>query len=116
MLAVWSFPDEVSVSDIHAALPQTNAVAYTTVKTTMERLADKGILSRTRTGKAYAYKAVVSQADLERRIVTGTLDHLVAQFPDAVASFFVRADDNISDAQLALLREAIERQREKPHA
>ena len=116
MHVVWSFPDEVPVSDVHAALPKTNAVAYTTVKTTMERLADKGILTRTLVGKAYLYRSSISRDELERRIVTRTLDHLVAQFPDAVASFFVRPDASISEAQLSLLREAIDRQREKPGA
>lgn len=116
MRVVWSFQDESSVSDVHGALPTTNAIAYTTVKTTMERLADKGILTRTRVGKAYAYRAAVTQAELERRIVSETLDQLVAQFPDAVASFFVRPDAKIHEDRLALLREAVERLREEPNA
>ena len=45
-------------------------------------------------------------------IVSNALDRLVAQFPEAVASFFVRPDPEISEEKLALLQEAIERRRE----
>lgn len=116
MGVVWSCTEEaatLSVGDVHAALPTETQGAYTTIKTTMERLADKGILTRTRSGKAYLYRAAVSQGELERRIVSSALDRLVEQFPDAVASFFVQPDPNISHDQLALLEEAIERQQQE---
>jgi predicted transcriptional regulator len=116
MGVVWTHPGEVSVGDVHAALPGGTQGAYTTIKTTMERLADKGILTRARPGKAYLYRAAVSQEELERRIVSSALDRLVEQFPAAVASFFVRPDPGISHDQLALLEEAIQRRRQgKPH-
>jgi predicted transcriptional regulator len=109
MEVVWRHPDAISVGAVHAALPAEAPVVYTTVKTTMERLADKAILRRTKAGKAYVYQAAVTQAELERRIVSKVLDRLVEQFPQAVASFFVRSDPQLSETQLALLSEAIER-------
>jgi predicted transcriptional regulator len=109
MEVVWRHPDAISVGAVHAALPAEAPVVYTTVKTTMERLADKAILRRTKAGKAYVYQAAVTQAELERRIVSKVLDRLVEQFPHAVASFFVRSDPQLSETQLALLSEAIER-------
>jgi predicted transcriptional regulator len=115
MHLVWSHKNEVSVSDISAAMPS-HQTAYTTLKTTMERLADKGILKRTRQGKAYFYRAAISQDELERRIVSETLDHLMEHFPAAVASFFVRPDVHVSEDRLDLLREAIQRQQENRDA
>jgi predicted transcriptional regulator len=112
MDVVWSHTGPVSVGDVHAALPPASPVAYTTVKTTLERLADKGILSRSKEGKAYLYQAAVSREDLERRIVSDVLSRLVEQFPQAVASFFVRPGPGLSEEKLALLLEAIERRRE----
>ena len=113
MTIVWSHAGEISVGDVHTALPEAQRVAYTTVKTTMERLAQKGILSQTRAGKAYLYRAAISREDLERRIVSKALDRLVEQFPDAIASFFVRPDPDVSGDQMALLEEAIQRRREE---
>lgn len=112
METVWALAGEVSVGDVQEALPAESAVAYNTVKTTMERLAEKRILARTKQGKAYLYRAAVSREDLERRIVTHALDRLVEQFPQAVASFFVQPDPQVSEEKLALLQEAIERRRE----
>lgn len=112
MEAVWARAEPASVGEVHEALPERSRGAYNTVKTTMERLAQKGILSRTREGKAYRYAAAVSREELERRIVAGALDRLVEQFPQAVASFFVRPEPGISEEKLALLLEAIERKRE----
>lgn len=116
MVIIWSHTEALSVSEVHTALEPSHPIAYTTVKTTMERLADKGILSRQRDGKAYHYQAAVPREELERRIVTATLDRLVTQFPEAVASFFVRPDTQISEERLALLSEIIRRKREEPDA
>ncbi len=112
MRVVWSRAQDLSVGDVHADLPGEMRSAYTTIKTTMERLSDKGILSRTRSGKAYLYRAAVTQEALERHIVTAALDHLVAQFPGAIASFFVRPDPGVSEERLALLDDAVARRRE----
>jgi predicted transcriptional regulator len=109
MEVIWRHPQPLSVSAVHAALPVEAPVVYTTVKTTMERLEEKGILHRTKSGKAYLYRAAVTQEELERRIVSKVLDRLVEQFPQAVASFFVHPDPQLSEAQLALLTEAVER-------
>src|SRR5688572_25905525 len=70
MAVVWNRSGElVSVGDVHTALSQEPPIAYTTVKTTMERLADKGILSQGKAGKAYLYHAVLTEDELGRRIV-----------------------------------------------
>jgi predicted transcriptional regulator len=116
MEVIWTRADPVSVGDVHAALPTEPSAAYTTIKTTMERLADKGILSRTKTGKAYVYEAAVSRETLEQRIVGQILDDLVERFPQAVASFFVRPDSRLSEGLLATLLEAVERHRDHQDA
>jgi predicted transcriptional regulator len=116
MEVVWASAGPVQVGDVHLALPADSRGAYATVKTTMERLAEKGILSRAKEGKAYHYRAAVTREELERRIVASALDRLVAQFPEAVASFFVQPDPGVSQEKLALLLEAVERRREAPDA
>lgn len=113
MDAVWAAPGPLSVSDVQETLDQGHAPAYNTVKTTMERLAEKGILRRSRSGKAYLYRADATREELERRIVAGALDRLVQQFPDAVASFFVEPDPGLSAEKLLLLQDAVERCRQE---
>lgn len=113
MEAVWPTTGPMSVGQVHTSLTASPPIAYTTVKTTMERLADKGILTRSKQGKAYLYGAALSRQELERRIVAGALNRLVEEFPEAVASFFVRPDPELTDERLALLQEAIDRQRKQ---
>lgn len=115
MDVIWSRPGAMPVAEVHAALRSESSTAYTTVKTTLERLASKGILVRKKGARAYLYEAAVSREELERRIVSQVLDRLVEQFPEAVASFFVRPGTTLSAEQLALLAEVIEQRRRDSH-
>jgi predicted transcriptional regulator len=51
-----------TVKKVHRKLAQQRDIAYTTVMTTMSRLADKGMLQRERDGLAYVYTPVISDA------------------------------------------------------
>ena len=116
MEAIWEAGCPVFVAEVQERLPPEPGVAYNTVKTTMERLARKGILGRARWGKAYRYTPLLDRGDLERRIVSAELDRLVEQFPEAVASFFVEPTPTLSEEKLLLLQEALERRREEQDA
>lgn len=113
MRVVWAHAEPLTVADVHAALPEEARGAYTTTKTTMERLADKGILVQRRAVRPYHYEAAMSKEQLECRIVSTALDRLMERFPEAVASFFARPDSAPDEGRLALLREAIARRREE---
>lgn len=108
MQALWVRDAPASVAEVHETLPQT---AYTTVKTTLERLTEKGILTRVRSGKAYLYTPAVTEAELERSIVALTLERLVDRFPFALAAFFSDPGETLSKETLARLQEAIIRRR-----
>ena len=110
MQALWERPQPTSVTDLHETLPH---IAYTTLKTTLERLTDKGILTRVRSGKAYLYQTTVTEAELEQRIVTLALERLVDRFPHAVAAFFAAPGDTLSEDVASRLQEAIARRRQE---
>jgi predicted transcriptional regulator len=110
MQVLWVHHQPTSVTDLHVTLSQ---VAYTTLKTTLERLTDKGILTRVRSGKAYLYQTAVSEAELEQRIVTLALQRLVDRFPHAVAAFFASPGDALSEDVASRLQEAIARRRKE---
>ncbi len=79
-------------------------LAYTTVMTILTRLWRKGLLDRQRSGRAYEYRPVESQAQHRARGMRSTLD----QAPDreAVLSRFV---DELSPGDARLLRRLLER-------
>jgi predicted transcriptional regulator len=77
MSVLWPL-GEGTVRDIHRQLAATRPRAYTTIMTIMDRLAQKGIVTRRKVGRAYRYQANLS-ADEARvsaiaKIVTGFFD------------------------------------------
>lgn len=60
MNKIWAAQAEVTVSDVHYEMLAERRIAYTTVKTVMDRLVNKKILSRRRgKGGTYHYKTLV---------------------------------------------------------
>ena len=78
--------------EVRESLEQSRPVALTTVLTTLDRLDEKGILRREKEGRAYRYSAVLSEEQLQARIVEGILGDLISQFPQAVAAYFAQQD------------------------
>jgi predicted transcriptional regulator len=69
--AVWHteqyMDNPISVADIQDKINQLNKSrnwAYTTVKTVLDRLVDKGFIDRIKDGKKYFYKSVIPREEL----------------------------------------------------
>jgi predicted transcriptional regulator len=93
MRHVWACGEAGCLAvDVQKALEAERSLALTTILTTLDRLNDKGILVRQKEGKAYRYRAAVSEDALQERIVAGVLGDLLAQFPKAVAAYFAEPD------------------------
>ena len=100
--------------EVQQSLEQSRPIALTTVLTTLDRLDDKGILRREKEGRAYRYSAVLSEEQLQARIVEGVLGDLISQFPQAVAAYFAQQDrpDVSPSGDEALALEALSRRLE----
>jgi len=77
MSALWPM-GEGTVRDIHRQLAVVRPRAYTTVLTIMDRLAQKGIVTRRKVGRAYRYHANLSAEEARlkavEKIVSGFFD------------------------------------------
>jgi predicted transcriptional regulator len=79
-----------SVREVNAELPR--PTAYTTVMTTLDRLYRKGLLTRTKTSRAFVYAAVRSREELEELVATEIMSGLLSghvQAPHPLLSNFV---------------------------
>ncbi|WP_370324819.1 BlaI/MecI/CopY family transcriptional regulator [Euzebya sp.] len=111
METVWRLGD-ATVRDVHAELVDRRDLAYTTIMTTMARLAAKGLLERDTSGLAHRYRPTVSREDYARSTVTSVVDWLVQSFPEPAMSYFVEKIDDTGDATtLATLRASIDAKR-----
>jgi BlaI family penicillinase repressor len=58
-----------SVKAVHEELSKSKSVGYTTTLKQIQRMHDKGLVSRTRgVGKSYDYRAAVNEADTKSRL------------------------------------------------
>lgn len=100
MDVVWE-RGEVTVRDVHEVLRRDRNIAYTTVMTTLGRLADKRIVARHETTSAHRFTPLMSRDDYARSTVKSVVDWLVSHFPDPAVAYFV---DRVETDERALER------------
>lgn len=73
--AIWYIEEnklskEITVNEVYAMVQRTETPrAYTTIKTVMDRLADKGLLIRTKSGKKFTYETVSSRHETAHKAI-----------------------------------------------
>ena len=112
MEVVWD-SGEVTVRDVHKALGSSKPLAYTTVMTTLGRLADKGLVKRIEVQPAHHYVALVSREQYARSTVKSVVDWLVNHFPDPAVAYFLDRVEKEDENVVERLREAIDQRRVK---
>jgi len=75
MEVVWRM-DETTVKQVQLALDRD--VAYTTVMTTLDRLFKKGFVARTRAGRAYVYRSILTRTQTEAAVARGMMARIFA--------------------------------------
>jgi predicted transcriptional regulator len=107
MDVVW-LQGSATVGSVHKALRERKEIAYTTVMTTMSRLAKKHLLNQDTSQSSYVYSPTLSRADFERYVVTGIVDGLFDDYGDDVVDYLaesVKRRDGASER----LRDALDK-------
>ncbi len=105
MRVVWRH-ESVTVREVSAALSQKRVLAYTTVMTVMNRLAEKGLLLAEKRGKTGHYHAALTRAEFEAQTVGEVVQSLLDDFGGELAiSQFVKQLAEADPEQLARLAE-----------
>jgi predicted transcriptional regulator len=97
---LWNADEPATPGQVNEALGA--EVAYTTIMTVLTRLWRKGLVDRARQGRAYAYRAVVSEADYAAQRMRDALGR--AQDREAVLGRFV---DTLSARDAKALRRVL---------
>lgn len=105
MQLVWEdkLPEPFIVHDVHEKLPR---LAYTTVMTTVHRLADKGLLSATRLKgvRAHQYREELSPREFLNEQGGLEIDDLIARYGDTALAAFAARLEQISPERRERLR------------
>jgi predicted transcriptional regulator len=110
MDVVWRLRD-ATVRDVHAELVAGRDIAYTTVMTTMARLARKGLLLRDTADLAHRYRPVVSRDQYARGAVGDVLAWLLERYPEPAVAYLADVVEELDDVTLDQLRDAVARRR-----
>lgn len=113
MELVWSLPagQGTMVRDVFEKLYERRRIAYTTVMSTMSRLAKKNLLRVEKDDQAYKYYPYLSQQEFVSRFVGRILEDLFVNFSGATLEGLDTLLDAQADARPRQLLEEIARRR-----
>lgn len=115
MNIIWehSHGQGMTVRTVHEILQQRRPIAYTTVMTTMVRLAKKKLLkARRKVNLAYIYYPTMSQAEFTSSFVGRILDQLLENYSGAAISHFAElAEPESREAVQKLLLDIAQRRK-----
>ena len=106
MKLLWSRGESV-VSDLVAALPDGETLAYNSVLTTIRILEQKGYVDHRQEGRAFVYRHCVAEHEASRSEVRHVLSRFFGNSRERLLLSLL-GDDEISPAELKRLREAIQ--------
>lgn len=106
MNALWRLGDG-TVPQVRAALPARYRSAYTTVQTVLNRLAERGLLKRTKSGKQIVYTPGLTEAAYLSRSIESTLAGASTEARQAVLASLVGQLDKAELSELQALAKDI---------
>jgi predicted transcriptional regulator len=115
MDVIWGL-GRATVTDVHKVLEGQREIAYTTVKTVMGRLAEKGYLTRTSAERAHVYTPTKSRDEFLREVGDAVLAGLFSEFGRPIAAHLLESISQWDPASLDRLQALIDerRSREEP--
>jgi predicted transcriptional regulator len=103
MWLVWQ-QSQTTVKQVHRILSRRRDIAYTTVMTTMARLAEKGILKRTRRGMAYLYRPTMTKPEFDNWVMRSVISGLINSYDSTAVEYLVEYLSEEHPEQLEHLR------------
>ncbi len=109
MWLVWQ-QNQTTVKQVHRILARRREIAYTTVMTTMARLAEKGILRRTRRGMAYQYRPTMTKPEFDNWVMRSVISGLISSYNSSAVEYLVEYLSQEHPEQLEHLRTVLSAQ------
>lgn len=101
---LWDHGTWLTPRVVHDEIAEERTLAYTTVMTILARLWQKGVLERQRSGKAFAYRPVLSKGER----TAARMNELLASAGDGSMAL-TRFVEGLTAEQIAELRRAVRR-------
>lgn len=109
MNIVWD-SQECSVRDVLSRLNQDKKFAYTTVATLLQRLFEKGLVSRNTNGLVLSYCTKVSKETYLKSVAKSFLETFTSSFGEAAIASFADSIDTLPKEKKEYFLELLEKQ------
>ncbi len=104
---------QATVRDVFTILSRRREIAYTTVKTVMERLSTKKLLNQLKQSNAFVYTPSLSKESFTRSTIKEILSGLLEDFYEPVTTQFIDSMDDVKEEKIEELVALIEKKRRK---
>jgi predicted transcriptional regulator len=112
MASVWRL-GEATVEEVRALQPAARRSAYTTIQTVLNRLVERGLVSRSRRGRKFVYRARADQIDYLTRAIGDRLGKASPAARRSVLMNVVEALEGEDLDEIARYANRIRRERRK---
>jgi predicted transcriptional regulator len=99
------------VKSAHVSIGVPRKLSASTLHSTLERLVRKGLAERTKRGRAYRYRVVVSREDWVRESLATALEAIPGAEPELLLASFVDIAERIDAAGLEELERRVRERR-----
>jgi len=100
--SLWNRDEAASVRDLQPAFPD---IAYTTLMTTLDRLHRKGLLDRTKSGRAFLYRQRQTRSEFDSARVAAAVRRAIASGDTALGPLLSCFVDAVGERDRELLDE-----------
>ncbi|HZP66253.1 MAG TPA: BlaI/MecI/CopY family transcriptional regulator [Rudaea sp.] len=109
MRVLWQ-RGEASVADVAAALAEERGLKYTTAATLLTRLDKRGVVKQRRDGRQLVYRALVSEPQVRRSMVSELIGSLFGGDPRALVAHLV-SEAEIASGDVERVRKRLAKRR-----
>ena len=106
---------EASTAEVAEGLRAERPLAHTTVATLLTRLEKRGLLAARREGRGLVYRALVSESQVQRAMVTGLVANLFEGKASALVSHLLDQGEKLDEDELSALRALLNKRKAGHH-
>ena len=114
LTALWA-RTEATARELYDDVGAPRGIVYTTVAKVLDRLVDKGVIQRRRSGRAYTYRAIAKREATQRAMARGLIEQLAGGGPRPAIAALVGALEDVSPDLLDELASELKARRRRRH-
>jgi predicted transcriptional regulator len=112
LAALW-VRGEATVRELYDEIGGQRGIVYTTVAKVLDRLVEKAMVRRRRSGRAFTYRAVARQAPTQRAMARALIEQLADGGPRPAVAALVGALEDVSPDLIDELEAELEARRRR---